>query len=963
LNLEGLQRPAAAAQAFERARECDASALPALRGLRAACELLGRWREVAATLESELALRSDLAAPERAALLRRLGEVSWHRLDETTRASRAYASALEADPHDLVSLRALQLLFEAMEDWRGALDLYESEIEVLAQALPARRRECWLRAAEIASQHAGDLPRALRCLDAAALLAPLETRRLVQLAELLDKLGERERFVEAYAAWLDSPESIAGAHDELRLAQALEKLERFDAALARAESACERDPRLREAWDRTAELRERLGRPDAAADALERAADLASGTAAAQRRVRAADLLGAAQGGRRVELLARATQEDPLDAEAFAKLALAATTSGDVPRAESAAERAIALAAQGSPLGASLRRDAALCGARAALALDHLAVAARMLSDALALSPDHTEALAQYGRTLLRLGDVAGARSALSRALERSPTPRDRAALHAQLGHAEAAARASAAALAHFRAALEIEPALGDAYAGLVPLLVGEQRDAEAIDALKAWAALEAPATERAMRLQQAAELELVRTGREAAAEELFLQTVALDPGAGSAWAQLAELQAQQGRWSDVVESATRGAAATRDAALQSRLEALRGRACEQRGELRAAAEAFAAAARLSPRASEAALSAARLLRGLGEWRAAADVLRSFAERAPQDALSARAAALHQLGRLLAGPLEDVDGAVEVYRAAHALQPGNRECGEALADLLLHRPRHWDEAIARHRELLAADPSRLASLRGLLRIARGRGNAAAAASGLVLLRALGTATAEEAREAPARPPVPIAGRGSLVEPRFELARRLAREAADELAEALGSAQAPAGAVANGDVSARFRAAVTAAEGELTAPCLVPLSNAELASTLTLLAELGAEVEAVSSAEGALVNALSRALGWRAKKRVKRALEGHTPDEVAAVDFTAWRSAVRGLASALVVDRGEFSLRDAFVAWIQTDDPDAARTLPPEADLRARIAAQPEARELLALTVRAWLASL
>ena len=589
---------------------------------------------------------------------------------------------------------------------------------MLADALPARRRECWLRAAEIATVHANDLTRALRCMDAAARIAPLETARLRQLAELLDKLGGRERFVETFAAWLDDPEAAPSAHDDLRLAAALESLERFDAALERAERACEREPKLCVAWDRRADLCERLGRKRSAADALERAAELTRGAPAAQRRVRAADLLGSSDDTRRAALLARATQEDELCAEAFAKLAHAAAASGDVPRAESAAERAIALAAQGSALAPNLRRDAALCGARAALALDHSSAAARLLADALALAPDHAEALAQYGRTLLRLGDVAGARAALTRALSLSSEPRDRAALFAQLGNAETAARASAAALAHYRAALELEPTSSEAYAGLVPLLMSEQRESEAIDALKAWAALEAAPAERAKRLLQAAELELGRDGRESAAEELLRSCVALDATAATGWTLLAELHAKQGRWSDVVESAKQGAAATRDASLQSRLEALRGRAHEQRGELRAAADAFVAASSLSPRASEAALSGARLLRGLGEWRGAADVLRSFADRAPADAVSARAAALHQLGRLLAGPLEDVDAAVDVYRAAAALQPCNRECGEALADLLLHRPRHWDEAIARHRDLLANDPARIASLRG-----------------------------------------------------------------------------------------------------------------------------------------------------------------------------------------------------------------------------------------------------
>ena len=67
--------------------------------------------------------------------------VCWHRLESTTRASRCYAAATEADPRDFAALRALERLLEAMEDWAGAADLYESEIEVLGDEDRARTRE------------------------------------------------------------------------------------------------------------------------------------------------------------------------------------------------------------------------------------------------------------------------------------------------------------------------------------------------------------------------------------------------------------------------------------------------------------------------------------------------------------------------------------------------------------------------------------------------------------------------------------------------------------------------------------------------------------------------------------------------------------------------------------------------------------------------------------------------------
>ena len=281
----------------------------------------------------------------------------------------------------------------------------------------------------------------------------------------------------------------------------------------------------------------------------------------------------------------------------------------------------------------------------------------RACFDVLAIEPNHAEALAQHGRTLLRVGDVEGARRSLSRALEHSQAAGDRAALLALLGNAESAARASEAALAHYREALRLDAAQADAHAGLVQLLLREQREADAIAALLAWAQCAGAPRDRARRLLQAAELELNRPQREEAAELLLREASSTDASLSEAWALLAELLAKEARWSEVVDATSAGALAASEPLLRSRLAALRGRALEQRGDVRAAADAFADAAQMSPRASEAALSAARLYRGLGDWAAAAGVLRSLAARAPEEARGPRATALHQLGRLLAGPL------------------------------------------------------------------------------------------------------------------------------------------------------------------------------------------------------------------------------------------------------------------------------------------------------------------
>ncbi|MFQ5415735.1 MAG: tetratricopeptide repeat protein, partial [Myxococcota bacterium] len=117
LREERLRSPAAARDAYEATLDRRPDDIDAIRGLRRCAELLGDWEGVRRILQRELDVAEDLSARERSALLRRLGDVSWHRLESTTLASRSYASALEASPQDFASLRSLQRLLEAMEDW------------------------------------------------------------------------------------------------------------------------------------------------------------------------------------------------------------------------------------------------------------------------------------------------------------------------------------------------------------------------------------------------------------------------------------------------------------------------------------------------------------------------------------------------------------------------------------------------------------------------------------------------------------------------------------------------------------------------------------------------------------------------------------------------------------------------------------------------------------------------------
>jgi tetratricopeptide (TPR) repeat protein len=719
--------------------------------------------------------------------------------------------------------------------------------------------------------------------------------------------------------------------------------------MARADRALEVDPSSGVAWDTAARLREACGHPSAAAEALEKAADCLDGGEAAMRRYRAAVLVEDSDLEWSATLLEGAVSDDPALAVAQAMLARLAFRLDRRAQAKRAAELALELSEDGTGLDEATRLETALLGGRAARSLECLEAAAHLYGRALEFSPGHAEALAARGELLFALGDLAGAREMLeSRLGLQTPDP-DRATHLYQLA-TSLEAEEPEAALERYREAVELDSGLDAAQAGLVATLEKLSRTDDAVNALQAWAARARDNASRAERLLRAGELEQQREGREEPAEVLLREATAVCPEMPRPWLLLAELLWSRGRRAEALE-------------LCERALEVHARALEKRGERREAAASYREATRIERSCSEGALEGARLLRSLGEWREAADLLNRFVAAHPDGDSLRVAPALHQLGRLLAGPLEDVESAIEVYRRAIAADPELRDARIALAELLVHRPESWQEAIAQHKDLLMQDPVRLASLRALLRISHGRGCEPGVSTGLAVLRALGAATPEERIAAPSRPAISFGTSSALTEPIWETARRVAQETAHEIGEALGVGNASGASESETlDALARFRTAVTASEATLSAPALVPLPTRQLGAAISLVAHLALDASCVS-ADGDLVNALSASLGRRARRRVRKALGDADPADIAAIDFQAWRADLRGLASAVALEAEGADLRVALTAWLESRDGDDARAIPPEADISQRVAASREASALLRRVIAAWVSAL
>ncbi len=969
--------------AYRRVLELESDCLPALRGLRSCAERLGDFEQVAASLARELEHPRTSGALQRGALLRRLGDLHWRQLSSTTRASRCYAAALEANPRDFDALRSLEGLLEAMEDWRGAAELYESEIEMLGEADPERRREICLRVASLARDQLADPERALRALQRASELAPLPTARQLELAQLHRRMGETAAYADAFRRFCLAPDSAASAADWTQLAEVFLALGRADDAGGSAERAIQLDPGQAPAYELLARLREAGGDAAGAQSALETAALRASDSDAAGYLLRASAL--AADPGQALALLRAGARRDPAHLALAAALAARAASLGEHELARDAAERALQLSAPGAcadtPGARAARLEAALAGGRAALASQALEPAARFFSVALSVDADHPEALAGYGETLGALGDLSGARFALEPLLARAEAYPERARHRALVAKSLVAAGDSAAAAQQLAAALREDPGLDSAHAELVEIHSARGDLASGVAALVQWADCARTPSERGARLLRAARWELERrsaleseesarderagsgAGSESEAlardaERHLRDVLEAAPDCAEAWKTLAELLWQRGEVDAAFDLASRAVASLEDPLSRGALALVQARALEHKNLRLEAADAYGIAASCDPGCGEAALARARILRGLGEWRAAADALQQFANRHPGARPELLAEIQQQLARLLAGPLEDVDAAVATYRRAIRLMPQREELRVALAELLSHRPAESAEALEQLRALLAQDPTQAPLLRMGLRIARRSGKPASVADGHRILAALGLATADELESLErSRTRSGFAGAGRLEPPLWEQVRSMTDQFRVEIAQALAGSGSPPHA--SGAARSSFRAAVAAAEAQLSAPALLPLADPRVGELLSLVAALSLDPDQVRG-DGQLVNAVSSALGRRARRRIRSLLEGVRAADIARIDFAAWRRELRALATARALDAGHGSLREALVhAVCEAGERDPASFAAGD-EICALVAACAEARALLRRAVSSWI---
>ncbi len=645
------------------------------------------WAANAAEFEREASALG--ACPEAAQLLFEAGRIYEERLADPAGALAFYRRALERDAAFLPNLRACRRL--AMDAGDDALASDALRAEAAATADPASRADLLLLRGRLLARLGRDEEAqeaiASATIDAAGGFAAAEEAALAAASA-----GDRESLADAYVRCARTAADRRLSAHYLSAAAALyeEALGLPDRAAALALDAfalAPEDPLLRGTARRHAE---RLGRTDALAKILEAEASASRGTAAAEAFQALAHLeerIGRPEAA--IAALERARAASPDDPLVLAELARLRETMGAFTDASEALE-ALARAhlarrdqgRLGEAIAAKLRRAEM---EEAELGRTNLAV--QCCHEVLALDRGNRAALSVLGRLCARLGDWDGLLGAFEAEARAATDPRDRAqrtfkaavVLEERLGRIDDA-------LVRYRQALELDTDLLPARSALERLCESEGRWGDLCALLEGdLGDMRSPA-ERVAHLFRIARIREERLQDLAGAAQVYRRILEIEPESRVALPAIASVLGRLGLFEDLATVLAREAALAEDprrkvAVLQRRAELVEDHAADP-GAVRGAWEDVRAVA---PAHVPALRALGRLHARAARWSDLAEMFRAEAD--VTDDPRAAADLAMRVGEILERHLGRSEDAAAAYRGVLALEPLHFGAMDALARL------------------------------------------------------------------------------------------------------------------------------------------------------------------------------------------------------------------------------------------------------------------------------------
>ncbi|MFQ5513381.1 MAG: tetratricopeptide repeat protein [Myxococcota bacterium] len=887
------------------------------------CGHLGRPDE---ELESLRVLLSDGPGPaEFAPRWLRLGRLLLERREPTEGVLDAVETALRIAGDNREIRREARSLIESIGAWPRALELLHEELEAAAPEDQAPL----LRA--IARIEWDELGRAEPVCTTLEKLAEIETpgaEDRQRWGDALAALGRWQDAVRQHRLALKALGELAPARAWLELAHCtLERLDEPGQAREACSRALERDSELCEAVRLRAELNARLGDTRGElADRVRLAELLRDGAEAAESLSRAGELARDELGDDvQAWLLFRAAlKKDPAQVPALLGAGRIALERGEWSEAERMFGLACSLLRETEETGPLA--EVARLAAQAAAMRDRFAEAFRYLELALEQDPGHAGALDAMAELSLKLGAHERARTCLTRRLALSDlTPEQRAQrlellswaceLDGELGEAAEA----------LEQVVEIQPGSEEARIRCLDLLerIGEPQRASAL--IEGWLERVPPAQRAALGLR-AARLEAAGGDRTAACRRLEA-LLAATPDFADGWLELTRLTVETAGPGVALEVTSRGLAALAGTPRRAPLLWVEARCLAELGRTAEATRRACETLEADLYHVEAARLLAENLGRVGDFpRAVAQLERTLEVAHPSAAVEAEL--WEALGRAYSGPLEDMTRARSCYQRALECNPLHTRAREALADVTAFDPAAHAESLRQHRDLLEAYPARAGSWRSLGRIGSHREQHEVTQSCDVVLATLGEPPLSITEGARGAPLVSTAASANpLVCGATELLRTL-------------------------EESGTFPG--------LGSPTLGPLPHAVVQS-IEALVGVGWQLD-----DDTLAALWSRpfeegdgrpgALPRRARRRVRRALEGLEVEALGELRPEVWREEVLALAAAIALREGRISLRELLLhllaAWPATSHLDlrsggslaaALQLCPPARGVMLRIA--------------------
>ncbi len=618
------------------------------------------WSELEALYVRRLGAETESGSPtDQARILVRLGQMLERGRGDHGAALLRYREAAERAPDYRPALRALRQAYGAVGSWELVLQVAEQELScpIAARARAALHLECgeiWLR-------HANDPEQALCHFQLAASDDPRNAEAALRHASLLEQVGRGERAIDAYQHAIGLVEGPERARARVALARLVEFELDDDERAGRLYLEATRDePDHHEALTALTDLAARRGDWDEVLVLQERRFGLASDPGDQSRIA-----YGAARG--RVE-----HGDDPLSALPWLREALARRD----------AEGAV---------GGALLLELLVETAERARAKGLVEEAAELFQWGVELDRENAAALSGLAETRFDLGDVDAAAEAVQKRLSLG-TVDTQPTLHRAIAAAGLETRGDLEeALAGYQQILEGDPDHDAALAGAIRILERQERWAEAAALVDRWAERTEEPKARAERMARAARLLRDSGANDEDVLARLHEGLSRDPSLGDAWLLLANVHYEAGNDEEALDVTRRALATVKDPESRTRLFTTRATLLEEKGDARSAASAWSAAAEESPCDPQPLSGALHVLRGLGDWTTAARTIERVAARTPSDRDDRLADLYSELGKLRAGPLEDMTAAAEAYRQSLAHDPDREDVREALEKVLLYR--------------------------------------------------------------------------------------------------------------------------------------------------------------------------------------------------------------------------------------------------------------------------------